>query len=179
MPIAIMPEIICRNKFIKEKFEIGFGGQLSLKHPFYRERTQTINYIKRHYNLKIFKNIFNYMSEEYSQCKIIFAGDPYFKDLELYASNRPYIALATGCCIITNYFKGLEKLAVNEKHLLWYTNKSELRSLLDKYLSNQELREKIKRNAAKLAKEKHNYISRITNMLDIINGKTENFYGFI
>ncbi len=179
MPVAIMPEIICRNKFIKEKFEVGFGGQLSLKNRFYIERTKTINYIKKHYNVRIIKNIFNYMSEEYSQCKIIFAGDPYFKDLELYASNRPYIAMASGCCIITNYFKGLEKLAVNEKHLLWYNNKSELKSLLDKYLSNQELREEIKRNAAELAREKHNYISRITNMLDIINGKTEKFYGFI
>jgi spore maturation protein CgeB len=54
-----------------------------------------------------------------------------------------------------------------------------MRDLLDKYLSNQELREEIKRNAAELAKEKHNYISRITNMLDIISGKTEDFYGFI
>lgn len=37
----------------------------------------------------------------------------------------------------------------------------------------------IKKNAEKLAREKHNYKIRISNMLDIINGKTEDFYGFI
>ncbi len=113
------------------------------------------------------------------QSKIIFAGDPYFKDLELYASNRPYIALACGSCVITNYFKGLEKLAVNQKHLLWYNSMEELKQLLDKYLSNNELREEIRQNAEKLAREKHNYIARISNMIDIINQKTEDFYGFV
>ena len=179
MPVAIMPEIIHRNKFIKEVYDVGFSGQLGYSYPFYKERTEMLDIARKYYNVKIFKNIYTNLPEYYSKCKIIFGGTPYFKDLELYASNRPYIALAGGCCFITNYFKGLEKLAENEKHLIWYHNKDELKSLLDKYLSNDHLREEIKRNAEKLAKEKHNYKIRITNMLDIINNKTEDFYGFI
>ncbi len=179
MPVSIMPEIIHRNKFIKEVYEIGFSGQLSYSHPYYKERTEMLDIAKKYFDVKIFKNMYTNLPEYYSKCKIIFGGTPYFKDIDSYASNRPYIALAGGCCFITNYFKGLEKLAENKKHLLWYSDKSELKTLLEKYLSDDLLREEVKKNARKLAKEKHNYIARITNMLDIINGKTENFYGFI
>jgi ubiquinone/menaquinone biosynthesis C-methylase UbiE len=179
MPLGIMPEIIHRNKSIKEIYDVGFSGQLSSYHPFYKERTEMLNFVKQHFKVKIFKNLYNNLPEYYSRCKIIFGGTPYFKELELYASNRPYIALAGGCCFITNYFKGLEKLAENEKHILWYHNKNELKHLLDKYIYNDHLREEIKINAEKLAKEKHNYKDRLINMLDIINDKTKDFYGFI
>jgi len=179
MPVSIMPEIIHRNKFIKEKYDVGFAGQISQTHPFYKERSELLEYIGKHFKVKIFTNIYNNISEYYCQCKVIFGGTPYFKDLELYASNRPYVALASGCCFIISYFKGLEKLAENEKHLLWFTNKDELKLLLDKYISSEELREIIRKNAVKLIKEKHNYLIRIQNMLDIVNGKTEDFYGFI
>ena len=179
VPVSIMPEIFHRNKFIKEIYDVGFAGQLNYSHPFYKERTAMLDFISQYYKVKIFKKIYNNLSEYYSQCKIVYGGTPYFKDLDLYASNRPYIALASGCCFITNYFRGLEKLAENEKHLLWYKTKEELKYLLEKYMSNDSLRNKIKRNAEKLAREKHNYISRIKNMLDIVNGKTEEFYGFI
>jgi len=179
MPVAIMPEIIHRNKFIKEKYDVGFSGQLSSTHPYYKERTENLNFIRKNFNVKIFKNLYNNLPEYNSMCKIIFGGTPYFKDLELYASNRPYIAMGGGCCFITNYFKGLERLAENEKHLLWYSNKEDLRFLLEKYINNKSLREEIKRNAERLVREKHNYIIRIKNMLDIMDGKTEDFYGFI
>ena len=46
-------------------------------------------------------------------------------------------------------------------------------------MSNKDLREEIKCNAEQLARLNYNYILRITNMLDIINNKTEEFYGFI
>ena len=181
MPVAIMPEIIHRNKFIKEKYDVGFTGQLinSKDYPYYKERNRILHFIKQHFSVKIFSNIHNNLPEYYSKCKLIFGGTPYFKNLELYASNRPYIAMGGGCCFITNYFKGLEKLAENEKHLLWYNSKEELKFLLDKYLSNSALREKIKRNAQDLVIEKHNCVARINNMLDIINGKKNKFYGFI
>jgi len=179
MPIAIMPEIIHRNIFIEEKYDVGFSGQLSNTHPYYKERKEMLDFTARYYDVKIFKYLYNNLPEYYSKCKLIFGGTPYFKNLELYASNRPYIAMGGGCCFITNYFKGLEKLAENEKHLLWYNSKEELKFLLDKYLSNSALREKIKRNAQDLVIEKHNCVTRINNMLDIINGKTNKFYGFI
>ena len=181
MPTPIVPEIIHRNVHIKEEYDVGFAGLLRdiTIYPYYKERRDLLQFISQHYNVKVFTHVYNNLPELYSKCKMVFGGTPALKDLELYASNRLYVALSGGCCFITNYFKGLEKLAKNEKHLVWFNNKKELSTLLEKYMSNKDLREEIKYNAEQLAKLKHNYILRITNMLDIINNKTEDFYGFI
>ncbi len=178
MPALITPQILHSNKFITEEFDIGFTG--SLDHSkYHKERTEIVNYLKEHFQVKIVKNIFNNLPEFYSKCKIVFGGTPDLENLELYSSNRLYLALSCGCCYITNYFNGLEKLATNEKHLLWYENKKDLLQKIEKYLNSYELRNEIKNNAENLARSKHNYILRIKNMLDIINQDTEEFYGFI
>lgn len=178
MPSAIMPEIIHRNKFIKEEYDIGFAGLLSYS-IYHKKRTQIIKYISKYFKVIIFKNLYKNLPEHYNKCKIVFGGTPDLKDLELYASNRIYVALSCSSCFITNYFKGLERLAENKKHLLWYNNKEELISLLKEYLNNDNLRNEIRKNAKELAREKHHYILRLKNMMDIINDKTEDFYGFI
>lgn len=178
MPTPVVPQILHRNKKIKEEFEIGFSGILDYT-MYHKKRTQVIKLLNKHFNVKIFKNIYNNLPEFYSKCKIIFGGAPDLKNLELYSSNRMYIALSCGSCYITNYFKGLEKLAENEKNILWYHNIDELIHLIKKYLANKNLRFKIKEKAEELAKLKHNYIDRIKNLIDIINNRTEEFYGFI
>ncbi len=177
MPASIMPEIINRNNNIKEIYDIGFAG--SLDKTFHGKRTKLIEIIKRNFNIVLFKNIYNNLPEHYSMCKIVFGGSPDKKDHELYSSNRIYVAMACGCCFLTNYFKGLERLAINKKHVLWFNNSEELVSVLRKYLSDDLLREKIKLNAYKLCIEKHNYIDRILNILDLLYDKSDEFYGFI
>jgi len=178
MPTPINPHILHRNKNIKEVYDIGFSGSIDFS-KYHKERTLTLKYLSQHFNVKIFNDIYNNLPEYYSKCKIIFGGTPDLKDLELYSSNRLYISLSCGCCYLTNYFKGLEKLAKNEENILWYNNKDELIKIVNKYLSNKNLRENIKINAELLARSKHNYKARILNMLEIINRKTDKFYGFI
>ena len=178
MPAPITPQILHRNKSITEEFDIGFTGLLDYS-KYHKKRTEIINFLKEHFQVKIVNNIFNNLPEFYSRCKIVFGGTPDLNYLELYSSNRLYLALSCGCCYVTNYFNGLEKLAYNEKHLLWYENKKDLLQKIKKYLNSYELRNKIKNNAENLARLKHNYILRIKNMLDIINQDTEEFYGFL
>ncbi len=177
MPASITPEIIQGNQEIEKKYDIGFAG--SLDYDFHKKRTQIINFLKTSFNIKIFQNIYNDLPEYYSQCKIIFGGSPDQKDQKLYMSNRIFVAMSCGLPFFTNYFKGLEKLFENEKHLVWYNNKRELLVLLEKYLSNKKLRHQIGKNAHSIIRKNHNYLIRIKNMLDIINGRTEKFYGFI
>lgn len=177
MPASVTPEIIQRNNHIKEIYDIGFAG--SLDRGFHKKRTEIVEFIQQHFNIKIFKNIYNNLPEYYSQCKIVLGGSPDQKDLELYMSNRIFVSMACGCCFLTNDFKGLRYLAENEKHLLWYDNKKDLSALITKYLYSKPLRKAIGKNARKLAEDKHNYLNRIKNMLDIIDGKTKSFYGFL
>ena len=54
-----------------------------------------------------------------------------------------------------------------------------MEDLIEKYFSNEEIRLKIKSNAGELAKLKHTYIIKTQNLMDIINNKAEEFYGFI
>jgi len=178
MPALITPQILHRNKFIKEEFDIGFTGLLDYSR-YHKKRTEIVNFLKEHFQVKIVKDVFNNLPDFYSRCKIIFGGTPNLNSLELYSSNRLYLALSCGCCYITNYFNGLEKLATNEKHLLWYENKKDLLTKINKYLNSYELRNEIKNNAENLARLKHNYMLRIKNMLDIINQDTQEFYGFL
>lgn len=178
MPTPITPQIMHRNRFIKEKYEIGFSGLLDYS-KYHKERTEIIDYLKIFFQVKVVNNVFNNIPEFYAQCKIVFGGTPYLKNIELIASDRFYIALSCGTCQFTNYVPGLEKLVTNHNHLIWYEKKEELKKIVQKYLQNTELRLKLKQNAKNLAREKHNYLSRIKNMLDIVNGKTEKFYGFL
>jgi len=178
MPTPITPQIMHRNRFIKEKYEIGFSGFLDYS-KYHKERTEIINYLKKFFQVKIVNNIFNNIPEFYAQCKLVFGGTPYLKKYDLIASDRFYIALSCGTCHITNYVNGLEKLVTNNEHLIWYVKKEELKAIIQKYLQDTKLRSKIKQNAEILAKEKHNYLDRIKNMLDIVNDKTEKFYGFL
>lgn len=178
MPNIVTPQFLHRNRYIREKYDIVFTGSLDFS-KFHKSRTLTLLYLSRIFNVKTINYVYNNYPELYAQSKIIFGGAPDMKHVELYLSNRFFFALSCGSCYINNYVKGLEKLGENEKHFLWYNNKKELVETLKKYLANNQLRFAIKENAEKLAKEKHNYLIRIQNMLDIINGKTEGFYGFI
>ena len=178
MPAPITPQILHRNKHITEEFDIGFTGLLDYS-KYHKKRTEIINFLKEHFQVKIADNVFNNLPEFYSRCKIVFGGTPDLNNLELYSSNRLYVALSCGCCYMTNYFNGLEKLVNNEEHLLWYENKNDLLEKIKKYLNSYKLRNEIKSKAENLARAKHNYILRIKNMLDIINQETEEFYGFI
>lgn len=178
MPTLITPQVLHRNRNIKEKYEIGFSGLLD-NSKYHRKRTEIVKFLSQYFEVKIINNIFNNIPEIYSQCKIIFGGAPDLKHLELYSSNRLYISLSCGCCYLTNYFKGLEKIAVNEEHILWYNTKDELLEIVKKYLNDAEKRYKIKENAESLAEVKHNYTSRIINMIKIVERKTDEFKGYI
>lgn len=50
---------------------------------------------------------------------------------------------------------------------------------MKKYLNDDEKRYKIKENAESLARLKHNYTSRIINMIEIVERKTDDFKGYI
>ncbi|MFX1258453.1 MAG: glycosyltransferase [Promethearchaeota archaeon] len=194
MPQWCNPQFTHPNPFINEIYEIGFAGQTDF-YIYHKERTETLLRLKKIFKVKIKNAEFNSISEFFSQCKIIFGNDIGFhrlfgkyytfkkssfnKFVNLYASNRIFISIGCGACYFINYFPGIEKLFLNKKHLVWYKNYDELIELIKKFLSDNKSRLYIKREALKLAKEKHTHIHRIKNVLDIIMGKTKEFYGFL
>ncbi|MDP2921155.1 MAG: glycosyltransferase [Candidatus Omnitrophota bacterium] len=161
---------------MKEIYDIGFSGAIS-NEPLHKTRRELIEAMKSRYQLKISNNIRNNIAEFYSQSKMVFGVSDF--DHELYTSNRFFVALGCGACYVTKKFKGIELLAENKKHVLWFETKEELFDILDYYISHDAERSKIREAAERLGIEKHTYDIRVKNVLDIMEGRTDKFYGFL
>jgi hypothetical protein len=159
-----------------EVYDVGFAGAISLA-ALHETRKKVLNGLKKIRTIKVRRNVRNNISEFYSQSKLVLGGSDF--DHELYTSNRFFVALGCGACYVTKKFKGIELLAENRKHLLWFETKEELFEIIDYYLSHDSEREKIRQAAEKLAMEKHTYESRIRDILDITEGRVPGFRGFL
>ncbi len=195
MPQWCNPQFSHPNSLIKENYDIGFAGQLDFER-FHKERTQILLKLRKKNRVKIETNEFNSISEIYSKCKVVFGYDidshklfgvnfeasnssNFNKFIDFYASNRLFISVGCGTCYFINYFPGIVRLFENKKHLVWYKSFKELNLLIKDYLYNDKNRLFIKKEAYKLAKRKHTHIHRLKNVLDIIMGKTRDFYGYL
>ena len=175
MPQGYDPYIQHRLE-LPERWDVGFSGAVS-REPLHKSRRDCINAMMEHYDVKISNAVRNNIAEFYSQSRTVFGASDF--DYELYTSNRFFVALGCGACYITKKFKGIELLAENRKHILWFEDIRELLDILGYYLSHDSDRKKIKIAAEKLALERHTYFHRVKNILDIMEGKTEKFYGFL
>ncbi|MBU1006793.1 MAG: glycosyltransferase [Candidatus Omnitrophica bacterium] len=161
---------------LPELYDVGFSGALSAE-SLHDTRRELIEAMRSKYSVKVNNNVRNNIAEFYGRSRTVFGVSDF--DYELYTSNRFFIALGCGACYIAKRFKGIELLAENKKHILYFDTKEEMFDLLDYYLSHDAERENIRSAAEKLALEKHTYAHRIKNILDITDGKTEKFYGFL
>ncbi|MFX1503941.1 MAG: glycosyltransferase, partial [Promethearchaeota archaeon] len=178
MITPVTPQLLRVNRNIRKVYDIGFAGRLD-KSPAHIERTKHLKILMKYFKVKSVSNIYNNIPEFYSKCKIIFGGAPDYKDLELYSSFRMYYVLCCGSCYLTNRFKGIERIAENEIHLLCYETIDEMLEIVNKYLANNHLRYNIENNSRKLAIENYHYAIRIKNMMDIVDGKSNGFNGFL
>jgi len=177
MPQACTPTFMHRVN-VPEVYEIGFAG--SLKGPLHKKRARLLRKLSRKYHVKIVNDLRNNISNFYSKCKIVFGTNPDFdKCPYLYTSNRLFVALGCGAFYLCEWFPGIEKLAKNHEHLVWFKSEREMFELIDYYLEHDKKREEIREKAQELAHSKHTYAHRIQNMLDIIDGKADDFYGFL
>jgi len=175
MPQSYMPYIFHPLK-LKEEYDIGFTGAMS-KASLHSGRRKLLERLMKRYKVEIRNNVRNNVAEFYSQSRFVF-GTSDFPHL-YYTSNRFFIALGCGSIYLTKKFQGIEHFAKNKEHLLWFENEDEMMELIDYYLSHDRERRRIGENAQRLAESKHTCTHRLQNMLDIAEGKTEKFYGFL
>lgn len=175
MPQACTPAFMHRLN-LQEIYDIGFTGSLTGR--LHKKRTRLLKKLSRKYNVVIKSDTRNYIANFYSKSRIVF-GMSLNSDKYLYTSNRFFVALGCGAFYLCELFSGIEKLAQNHKHLVWFETEKELFELIEYYLEHDIERETIRRNAQLLAHSKHTYIARIQNMIDIIDDKTNKFYGFL
>ncbi len=161
---------------LPEIYDIGFTGALS-KDKLHDTRRKVVNDLSRKYNVAVRNNTRNHVSEFYSQSKIVFGASDF--KYELYTSNRIFVAMSCQRAYLTNKFPGIERLFKNKEHLLWFENYSEVMDIADYYLKHDSERNRIAENAARITHAKHTYKERLKNIFDVIEGKTDKFYGFL
>jgi ubiquinone/menaquinone biosynthesis C-methylase UbiE len=173
MPQACTPAFMHKLD-LDEKHQIGFTTTLTS--GYHEKRKSLVKKLNSRYNLILSKNTRNYINNYYSKSKIAMGMN--LDSVEyLYTSNRFFIALGCGAFYLCEWFPGIEKLGKNHESLVWFKNEYDMFELVDYYLKNTEKRFSIRKNAQSLAHNKHTYVHRVQNMLDIIDGKTNDFYG--
>jgi hypothetical protein len=175
MAQSCMPNVL-HHIDLPEIYDIGFTGALS-KDSLHSTRRMILEKLSTKYKVEVRNNVRNNVAEFYSQSKFIFGASnfPY----ECYTSNRFFVAMSCGSVYLTKKFPGIELFARNREHLLWFEDDREMFELVDYYVKRDNERRQIGENAQKLAQAKHTTACRFQNMIDILEGRTEKFYGFL
>jgi hypothetical protein len=172
----------CGYKFKKapnikrRKSNIIFIG--STYHPKYHTNRLEYFFALRKYGFNhIFRGKTSYdMSRLYKETPISLSISMPFRG---YTSNRLYNILAAGGFCLSLYYPEMEKQFTNREHLVWFKNVKEAINLAGHYLGNTKERNRIAENGRKLFLEKHTPRCRVQNMFDIMEGKTQEFYGYL
>lgn len=182
MPQACTPQFHYRRTNIKETADMAFAGGLDTS-MFHLQRTELLLKLKNKYNLIFQSNSKAGIPEFYSSAKLAF-GSSYMdgppETRPAYSvSNRFWIALGCGTCLVHQYYEGIDTIVRDGKHAVIFKTEQEMFDKVEYYLTHEDEREQVKINAQHLAHLKHSYVNRIQNMMEIINGHATSFNGFL
>jgi spore maturation protein CgeB len=85
---------------------------------------------------------------------------------ELYFSNRTWITLGCGGFLCTRYVPKLEEILQDGVHLANYRTIEEAPEIVEKYLKDDALREKIRAEGHRFAHEQYSYEKMVGRMIE-------------
>ncbi|MFX1328191.1 MAG: glycosyltransferase [Promethearchaeota archaeon] len=143
-----------KNKVAKE-FDVIFAGSISSKRENY------INFLRKNrVNVICFGNgwdndpiYLEKLSDTYNKSKIVLN----FTRGKIGISDRVVFVLGTNSFLISEYCHDIEKFFEKGIHLEWFKTKSDLLNLINFYLKNDEIREKIAKQASKYVFENYTW----------------------
>lgn len=94
-------------------------------------------------------------------------------------SNRLYNILSSGGLCLTTWFEGIERLFVNNEHLVWFKEPQELFAIVEMLLSHPNHNLRIRTSGKLLYDAKHTAYHRLQNMFDILEGTEVGFRGYL
>jgi spore maturation protein CgeB len=154
-------------------FDIVFCGNrydnTNLNFPLAEERQQMISFLEHHYKSSFMSyglgqkggliqpeveaNVYNFSRIAINQNNFC---------LQDYTSDRIWRIMSSGCFCLTKYFPGIENIFKKERHLDWWNDLDELKTLLDFYIQNNAERYAIAQTGMKYVRENHSWANRIT-----------------
>ena len=88
--------------------------------------------------------------------KLVLGIDPR-ADLDLYFSNRTWLTLGCGGCLLTRHVPNLEELFENGRHLAWFAGPEECLERIAFYLPREAERRRIAREGSAYVRSYHTF----------------------
>jgi hypothetical protein len=174
MPQCGIPWKVERGRHIQ--WDVSFLGNFNPK--WHHNRMEVIKKIKEKYNIHVMNG-----SRFTPDSAWIYNETPFNLSISLnksgYTSNRTYNILSAGGFCLIAYFDGIEKLFENHKHLVWFKTPEEAVEIIDYYYEHEEEYAIIKAEGKKLYDKKHTARHRIENMFGILEGRINDFQGYL
>jgi|TARA_Y100000310_G_C20697249_1_gene826588 hypothetical protein len=163
-------------------YESVFAGHMST-HPRYLQRTK---FLKLCQDSKILKtkianttwdtqtHFFN--SEVATKSKAIIGYTAKVDKLDMFLDARSFIFGGYGALVFQKKTKGVETIFENKKHLILFEHNDieSLEGLFNHYVNKYpDEAEGIRRNAFEFIQKNHNYMNRVQDVIDIVNGKRD------
>lgn len=178
MPQCFGPEALRRVR-VPEFYNIGFTGCCRADCRWHSDRARLIRRLSEAWPVEIRDDLYgDALAQFYGECRIVLGVDATDK-IALYQSNRIWNATGCGAFYLTCYIPGLERLAENHRHLVWFHNTDEMIGLAAYYLDHDEEREQIRRNARAWALQKHAWEPRMQNAFQILRNEAPGFTGWL
>ena len=171
------------HNFPVKPFNNDTGHQIvfigNFHHPVYhKNRMEFIRPLMKKYTFRLEtgKKVTYSMGSLYRSTPISLSISPQYSG---YTSNRLYNILSSGGFALSLYYPEIERQFENGKHLVWFRTVKEADRLIRFYLKIPEKRKEVAGNGHLLYTLKHSASHRVRNMVDIMEGKTEDFYGYL
>lgn len=161
------------------EFDAIFIGQVNTQDRWHFNREQILKKFKSHCRVGLVSNQESTPSQTYIYNNVPISISITHPDAICYSSNRLYNILAAGGLVFQNYIQQLDEVFTDREHLVYFKSLEEIPDLVSHYLKNPEEVLKIKRAARKIFEEKHTARARINNMVDIMDNKTTDYYGYL
>lgn len=163
-----------------KKHKVGFLGRRQREDPRYEKRNKLLDAFKESFDLFEADSLVSpeEMAVFYQECGIVL-GTSWRNDVDLYSSDRIFNVTAAGGFYLCSYFPGIDRLFGNNRHVAWFETTDEGLRTAGRYLGDPEARDTVAASGHALAKEKHTYADRVTNIVDVLAGKTKEFSGFL
>lgn len=158
---------------------VGCWGNIQI----HGNRAEILTYVKQNLKLK-YRNADDRMKriENDKQSIYLYKHTPFSLEIsapaEAYTSDRPYKILAAKGFLIIKRYPGIERMFENRKHCVWFEKKEEIPKIIEYYYRHPKEYYAIKKAGYELVMKKHTFDARVINILDILSGKTKEFYGY-
>ena len=184
MPQGCLLKDYIPNPVAEFKTDILFIGAVE-EGGIRNKRQSIIDKIKTQFDITFYPNdditrpiCFSRLHEIIPSAKIVI-GESWRNDVDLCTSNIIFLTLGNGGFYLCEYFRNLGQIFKIGKHLDVFYGVNDVCEKISYYLNNPQQREKIRQSGFEYAQERHTYIDRVKNIINIIEGNEKQFNGFI